>query len=29
MAIRRDRVARDIAGFGDDRGDLLECCGHH
>ena len=25
VAIRRDRVARDVAGFGDDRGDLIEC----
>src|SRR5512139_1041513 len=25
MAIRRDRVARDVAGFSDDRGDLIEC----
>ena len=24
MAIRRDRVARDVAGFSDDRGDLIE-----
>src|SRR5215831_13947235 len=25
VAIRRDRVARDVAGFSDDRGDLIEC----
>src|ERR1700740_2275047 len=24
-AIRCDRVARDVTGFGDDRGDLIEC----
>jgi hypothetical protein len=29
MAIRRDRVARDVAGFSDDRSDLIECGGHH
>src|SRR4051812_42694106 len=25
VAIRRDRVARDVAGFSDDRSDLIEC----
>jgi len=25
VAFRRDRVARDVAGFGDNRGDLIEC----
>src|SRR5690242_17062603 len=25
VAIRRDRVARNVAGFSDDRGDLIEC----
>jgi hypothetical protein len=29
MAIRRDRVAGDVAGFSDDRSDLIECGGHH
>src|SRR5262245_22494885 len=29
VAIRRDRVARDVAGFSDDRSDLIECRGHH
>src|ERR1700761_544140 len=29
MAIRCDRVARDVAGLSDDRGDLIECGGHH
>src|ERR1700753_2663090 len=25
MALRRDRVARDVTGFSDNRGDLIEC----
>src|SRR5580698_3617325 len=25
VALRRDRVARDVAGFSDNRGDLIEC----
>jgi hypothetical protein len=29
MALRRDRVARYVAGFSDNRGDLIECGGHH
>jgi hypothetical protein len=29
VALRRDRVARDVAGFSDNRGDLIECRGHH
>ena len=29
VAFRRDRVARNVAGFSDDRGDLIECRGHH
>jgi hypothetical protein len=29
VAIRCDRVARNVAGFSDDRGDLIECGGHH
>ena len=29
VALRRDRVARDVAGFSDNRGDLIECGGHH
>ena len=29
MALRLDRVARDVAGLRDNVGDLLECGGHH
>jgi hypothetical protein len=29
VAIRCDRVARNVAGLSDDRGDLIECGGHH
>jgi hypothetical protein len=29
VALRRDRVARDVAGFSDNRSDLIECRGHH
>jgi len=29
VALRRDRVARDVAGFSDNRGDLIECGRHH
>src|SRR3954463_8492443 len=29
VAFRRDRVARDVAGFGDNGGDLIECSRHH
>jgi hypothetical protein len=29
MAFGRDRVARYVAGFSDNRSDLIECGGHH
>jgi len=29
VAFGRDRVARYVAGFSDNRGDLIECRGHH